>query len=44
MKKYADLCGITESELRNYFDEEITRLADEQELSKEECLEQLKKA
>ena len=43
-KKYASLCGITENEIRKYFDPEIEALAAEQGETKEECLISLKKA
>ncbi len=43
-KQYAGICGITESELRMSFSEEMEDLAAEQELSQAECLARLKKA
>lgn len=43
-KQYAGICGITDAELRENFGKEIANLAEEQELSQEECLEELKKA
>ena len=39
---YSEICGITEQEMRDNFGPEIERLAKEQDLSKEECLEKLK--
>lgn len=42
-KAYASICGMTEQEIRQNFGEEIRELAEEQELSVEECLVQLKK-
>lgn len=42
-KQYAGICGITDAELRENFGEEIAALAGEQELSQEECLEELKR-
>lgn len=42
-KKYARLCGITDDELQMYFEQEINALADEQELTYEDCLKKLKK-
>ncbi len=40
-KDYASVCGITEEELDIYFTEAINRLAKNQDLSYEECREQL---
>lgn len=40
---YAELCGITEQEMQANFMPEIERLAEEQSLTIEECLEKLKK-
>ena len=40
---YAEICGITESELNNVFNPEIENLAKEQNISKEACLERLKR-
>ena len=42
-KSYSGMCGITEEELREYFAYEIDALAEEQNISNEECLEMLKK-
>ena len=42
-KQYAGLCGITDTELKQYFEKEIADLAGEQELLQEECLTELKK-
>ena len=42
-KYYSGMCGITEEELREYFAYEINALAEEQNISNEECLEMLKK-
>ncbi|MBR1796569.1 MAG: ATP-binding protein [Clostridiales bacterium] len=41
-KKFASICGITDTELRNYFVKEIQALAEEQGLTQDECLSQLK--
>lgn len=41
---YADICGITEAELVNSFGEYINKLAEEQAISIEECLLQLKQS
>ncbi len=40
-RKYSSICGISESELEQYFKPEIERLAQEQELSYEETKAQL---
>ena len=42
MKKYGGICGITESEIRKYFKTEVKALADEQSLTRDECLKALK--
>ncbi|MBR1711488.1 MAG: ATP-binding protein [Clostridia bacterium] len=39
---YAEICGITEQEMKDNFGPEIEQLAEEQELSTEECFEKLK--
>lgn len=41
-KKYAEVCGITEEELKNDFCSEVVTLADEQNISVDECLKELK--
>ena len=41
-KKYGGLCGITESEIRSFFKEEIAAFAEEQGLSQKECMARLK--
>ena len=41
-KKYAALCGITDEELRRYFNENVDELAQEQGLTYDECLELIK--
>ena len=41
-KKYADICGITEEELLSYFQPEIAELAEEQTLTIDECIKELK--
>ena len=38
---YADLCGISESDLHRYFDEGVQALAEANRLSKEECYAKL---
>ena len=42
-QKYSGICGITETELINRFAPEIQALADNNQLSKESCLAELKK-
>ncbi|MBR1684762.1 MAG: AAA family ATPase [Clostridia bacterium] len=42
VKDYAQLCGITEEEMKNTFKPEIEALAQEQELTIQECLQKLK--
>lgn len=42
-KKYAAICGISESELQTMFGQEIRFLAEEQGLTQKECLNTLKK-
>ncbi len=39
---YSDICGISENELHNYFDECVNKLAETNELSKDECYIKLK--
>ena len=41
-KDYVDICGISETELRQYFDESVAELAEANSMTKEECYEQLK--
>ena len=41
--KYSGICGITETELKSDFDSEIEALAINNQISKEECLSELKK-
>ena len=41
-KLYSGICGITEKELKQYFAIEIKSLAEEQNISENECLKQLK--
>ena len=42
VKEYAELCGITEDELKATFTPEIDALAEEQEINSEECLIRLR--
>ena len=39
---YVDICGISETELHEYFDESISELSSANEMSKEECYAKLK--
>ena len=41
--KYSSICGITENEMYSYFDDRIENMATENEMTKEECVEKLKK-
>lgn len=40
--RYTQICGISEQELRQYFDESVTLLAKSNEIGKEECYTRLK--
>ena len=40
--KYAEICGITEKEIHEHFDEEVALMAEANDLTKEECYAQLK--
>ena len=40
--EYAGICGITEEEIRNNFMPEIRRMADNLEITEEECISQLR--
>ena len=42
-RRYSSICGITETELEDVFQPEIKEMAEEQNLSYEDCLSQLKK-
>lgn len=39
---YVDICGISETELHEYFDESVSELSSANEMSKEECYMKLK--
>lgn len=39
---YVDICGVSETELHDYFDESISELSSANEMSKEECYVKLK--
>ena len=41
-KRYATICGITEQELVQYFDEPITLLAEEEQIDKQQLLAKIK--
>ena len=41
--KYATICGITEDEMLELFDKEIDKLAASQDVTRDECLEELRK-
>ena len=40
--RYAELCGISEKELHQYFDESVQQLADANGMTKEECYSKMK--
>ena len=40
--RYTSICGISETELHEYFDERVGEVAEVNEMSKEECYDQLK--
>ncbi len=40
--RYATICGISEAELHEYFDESIQQLADANKMTKEACYERMK--
>lgn len=42
LPQYSTICGISEEELHQNFDEDVTVLADANKLSKEECYDKLK--
>ena len=42
LPQYADVCGLTEQELRDNLDEDIQALADRQKMTKEACYEELR--
>jgi hypothetical protein len=41
-QRYADICGITEKEIRHYLDKEVGKLAQKCQFTKEQCYEKLK--
>ena len=41
-ESFVDICGITEKEMRNYFDEEIGSMADKLGIDKAHCYQKLK--
>ena len=42
LPKYANICGISEQELHDYFDDSVTALASSNDITKEECYERLR--
>ena len=42
VKEYADICGLSEYELHNYFDESVAELGEANELTKDGCYLKLK--
>ena len=40
--RYSDICGISENELKAYFDDSVAELAESNELTKDECYAKLK--
>jgi len=42
VKEFADICGVTEQELHDNFDDEVQRLADANEMTKEEAYDKLR--
>ena len=41
--RYSEICGITEKELRHYFDASVTQLAKANAMTREECYDRLKR-
>ena len=41
-QQYAEICGITEKEIRKNFDVDVTQMAEANQLNKEECYAKLK--
>jgi hypothetical protein len=41
--RYSEICGITEKELRHYFDSSVSELAEANGLTREECYDRLKR-
>ena len=41
-QQYAEICGITEKEIRENFDEEVAQMAEDNNLTKDECYAKLK--
>ncbi len=42
-KEYAEICGVSETELHQYFKESIEKFATENDLTSQECCDELKK-
>ena len=43
LREYYDICGISDEELLSYFDAEIDHLADENDMTREECIARLRR-
>ena len=43
LRQYYDICGISDEELLSYFDTEIDHLADENDMTREECIARLRR-
>ncbi len=43
LRQYYDICGISDEELLSYFDAEIDHLADENNMTREECIAKLRR-
>ena len=41
-RRYTEICGITEAELHNYFDESVRYVAEANNLTKEDCYQRLR--
>ena len=43
LRQYYDICGISDEELLSYFDTEIDHLAEENDMTREECIARLRR-
>ena len=43
LRQYYDICGISDEELLSYFDTEIDHLAEENDMTREECIAKLRR-
>ena len=43
LRQYYDICGISDEELLSYFDAEIDHLAEENDMTREECIARLRR-